>query len=572
MPNGPDVCDSARDSRNLDGTCRQSEGKWQDVRMEPKVTLLVSTQFSASAMTRLIESIDSQSLAPAEFRTIFVGPESSSQDARLVRYSTFRRNVVVCSGNLEAAEHLTNRGYVIHLSPDLQGQEVRLLPDALERLHSFADAAGADAVVGRHIGHPTRELPGLTTAHEGATVSDALREAAVSAPCALIRRSLADGQRVVAGLSVEGRRSLIEAAPTIVAFSSEACLIVPRPETGKTSTSGDCAVRITSATASWREGKLNLEVTATATANPPVDLTNSLLRFSLRHAAAADSFHRPSLRDYQYEANGQVTKGADTNFSITASGVVDLLTPATGEPLEPGVWEVRMGVLPQGTQPATWSRLPSDSVATALKGNRLVRTAPTKRGLVLDIGAVRYSGISALDQSSCEIVETAQGSLLRMTLADVHAEEDGAVHGSLLLDRLRLPAQLIAKDGRVFIECFVSGLAGSSPIATAFGLSRPHPTGLALTISETGVMTVGRQRPTASQPRQRQGQPVDRPAKVAPDTTGQTQPAAESNVPSASSSYVASKLRQSPPEVVRGAVARLWSKSPWCSAPTHKSR
>ncbi len=75
-------------------------------------------------------------------------------------------------------------------------------------------------------------------------------------------------------------------------------------------------------------------------------------------------------------------------------------------------------------------------------------------------------------------------------LGHLAVEGDSRIAGALFMDHFSLPASLVAEDGQARLECFLSGLAGTSALSARFGSARPQETGLNLVISPTGIMTV----------------------------------------------------------------------------------
>ena len=109
---------------------------------------------------------------------------------------------------------------------------------------------------------------------------------------------------------------------------------------------------------------------------------------------------------------------------------------------------------------------------------------------VIDVGATRFPPVPSLDADQVQITEDARGTLFTARMPMMHTTGPAVIDGAVTLDRLSLPARLVADHDGVSLQFFVSGLAGESTISTRFGAAPAAPSGLNLVITGTGEIGV----------------------------------------------------------------------------------
>ena len=372
----------------------------------------------ASALATTVSSLDHQTLPYSEFDVVFVGHEAAASP-RLTRLADRRPNMRV-SPELPAVAG----EYALRLTVG-----DALVPDALERLHAAARAAGAAAVTGRRGGSaPVAHSDGAgpaVVAFESSTVStvDDLDPSAVDTlpPASVV--SVVDH-------------------PVLITDKRGRSLGEPRPVETE-----------------WVPTGLSLAVEGEGVA-PVVVLQGA--------------------HGHEYLVP---TTGEHTRFTA----VIDVRTAANGEPLDDGPWHVALW--PAASDSVV--PLAASTRSFAVIDGTLLSTRADDGALVLEVGRVSANPCRPRPGDS-SVVESATGTHLLMPLPQIYGYGDTPVSGKINVGSLPLPAQLVVRGGVVQLEALVSGLAGRYPLSTAFGAKRPKPTGLTLIVDGDGTMQVRR--------------------------------------------------------------------------------
>ena len=437
--------------------------------MSCKITVVARVREGGAWLGRLIESIDAQDLRYDEFGVLFLVPDlSSDAGKRLTELSGRRPNVQIAPLTADPASlaRLVTGEWVLDLGTHLEASKPLLFPQALSRLVAMGAAGDCQAVLGRAV-----TAAGNITEDLFATDRSRLEDAAaiLTAPgrvLALRRdlalaRGLADPQEAGDWLAGARKTGVLGTYPSI--------LISPPAQ----SPAASAAIEVRECTAEWRDGRIAVNVTAAS-----------------EDAAAGEVLFGVSQRGsgLEYWLPGGTTRHAGGELSATAE--IDVRTAALGSPLADGIWTISVGAVGGPTGRHVRSPLPLTPLAPGIVDGVLVVPAQAGTAFAVDVGASRSGPVPPLSPADVAIQENARGTLLTVRLDRLAVHGEARVAGALHLGKFPLPAYLIAAGGRARIECFLSGLAGTSPLSAQFGGGKPVPAGLNLEISPVGIMTV----------------------------------------------------------------------------------
>ena len=188
------------------------------------------------------------------------------------------------------------------------------------------------------------------------------------------------------------------------------------------------------------------------------------------------------------DADVQLDHSTDSGkTTLTARLRPELL--AGGGWLDHGVWLVAATVSVGGVEHRLRVPLPKNTpIRTSFVDGVPVVSFSNDGRLGIDVGAVRQPVVSRLRPDDSAVVEDARGSLLTIPLPDVELPDGAEVSGQLRIGRLPVPAVISDGGGSPVLRAWVSGLAGSYPLATKFSPAPYARTGLALEIDEVGAM------------------------------------------------------------------------------------
>jgi hypothetical protein len=386
-------------------------------------------------------------------------PGGTALAKRLDDLARRRPNVTVVAGGPKDAVAAATGELVLVLGPQVSVSGARLLPTALADLAHFAQAHDCEVVLGRVDLAAGTQVDDLLIA-DAPRVSE-VPDSVLASAVALYRRDFLTEN----GLA--GAAAALTKSQKVGIAGANAALVIPA--TGDTGG----ALQLASTTAAWTGPELSITVQGSTGA----EAAGQAVLLSIRHLG----------RDLEYWLPTDGTVADDGSF--TGSTRLDPRTAARGDALATGLWVVQAGTHGTTARPAPRRPVPATSVARAIIDGMLVVPDSRASSLTLDIGAERNSVVPPLSPADVTIGETHRGTLLEATLPGVHSTGESRTKGSVLLGKFRLPAYLVAADGGVRLECYLSGIPGSSVVSTVFGRTNA-PTDLALTISPVGAMSV----------------------------------------------------------------------------------
>jgi hypothetical protein len=447
-------------------------------RMVSKLTVVAHAGHEGQGLVHLVESLDDQSLSYDLFEVFFLVEDLASEvGGRLEELASRRPNVRVlpqAAGEdavKQAAEQATGE-WLLYLSPGLDELDAKLTPQALQRLSDFGESHDCDVVMGRvdlAAGRRAHDLFVRDNARLAGLDPAVLAEALV----VLYRRAFALESAVARDLA--SAETVLAATDRVGALASYTSLVAtPDDKSDADETSAEATeLVVTHATVRWDEHKLVVKVEgAVGQAGPGGEV-----HFSVRDP----------LTGVEYWLSGGGNVGEDGQ--LTAETEIDVRAAALGDRLPDGAWRVMVGVHGVGDGWTARRPVPATAAVGGLVEGLLVVPSAVEGDLIIDVGATESSVVPTISIEDTSIVETATGTLLTVPLPDLAVVGSSRIPGFLHLGKFKLPAYLVG-NGQAKLECFLSGLAGTSVLATQFGRSRPAPTGLSLVISPIGAMSV----------------------------------------------------------------------------------
>jgi hypothetical protein len=456
-------------------------------RMVSKLTVVAPAGHEGQGLVHLVESLDDQSLSYDLFEVFFLVEDLTSEVAgRLDELASRRPNVRVLpqptgeDAVKQAAEQATGE-WLLYLRPGLDELDAKLPPQALQRLGDFGESHDCDVVIGRvdlAAGRRAHDLFVRDNARLAGLDPAVLAEALV----VLYRRAFALESGVARDLA--SAETVLAATDCVGALASYTSLVATPDDKNDAATpddkndaddasAGTTELVLTHATVRWDEQKLVVNVEGTVGEAGP----GGEVHFSVRDA----------LTGVEYWLPGRGNVGEDGQ--LTAEAEIDVRSAALGDRLPDGAWHVMVGVHRVGDGWTERRAVPATSAVGGLVEGLLVVPSAAGGDLIIDVGATESSVVPTISIEDISIVETATGTLLTVPLPDLAVVGSSKIEGFLHLGKFKLPAYLVA-NGQAQLECFLSGLAGTSVLATQFGRSRPAPTGLSLVISPIGAMSV----------------------------------------------------------------------------------
>jgi hypothetical protein len=412
------------------------------------LTVIVRVERSGRWLTRLIASLDAQSLSDGAFEVIVEPAELGTDIARRMDdLAAHRPNLHVAAPG--GAADKASGDWVLDLGSDLHLRKPELPPHALERVVAFGAEHGLDVIVGRTADRTAELTPDLF---------------------AVERPELAAGADLDGPGVAAARRRTPAAMPRAGALGGYPVLVVEALEAPVDAST----IRIDTSAGQWSDGLLVVSVEGELT-NPPSDAE---IVFSV--------FDRTDGSEYWVPGRSSDIDG--TRFR--ASGALDVRTAAFGQPLPNGSWQLRAGLHGSSSGWARRTAVTATSVPPGIVDGVLVVPVAVDGALTLDVGARRNSPVGRLDASDVSIVDSAKGTEFNAWLPTVAVAGESRTPGFVVLDSLKVPGMLIAEAGRARVQTWVSGLAGTVSIQTEFGAAAAAPTGLSLEITPIGTMSV----------------------------------------------------------------------------------
>jgi len=453
------------------------------------ISLLVPVERGGRWLTALMTSLDAQTLSHTAFEIVLEPADPDSPVARRAEEVSRRRpNVVVAAPG--AARTVAQGDWVLDLGPELHRRKPTLPPDALERIVALGRQTQTDAIVARTAGRGS----GLVAdAFLTETVDSTDVDAWPPASVVVVRRAASAESGTASARS--GR--ILTGSPALVVdpLTFEPLSFDPVIGDEAAGPVRATTVMVESVEGSWSDGQLVLTV-------------GGMVVDPAQAATVRLSVVDPTGIEHPLPTT---THGSVTD-RFSGTGTLDL----RALPLADGGWVVRAGVHGHGHG---WSRpvaLPYAQVGPAAVDGRIVVATDADGELTLDVGARTASPIGALQATDAIVTDSARGTLMTIAVPALAVAGDAQIAGYVATGGLKLPATLVCDDRGARIEAYVSGLAGTNPVATQFGLGRPRPTGLSLDISATGVMSLVR---TPPKPKPVEDKPVEeKPIPAAPPT------------------------------------------------------
>ena len=506
--------------------------------MPRSLSVLVVTRDPGAALAELVAGWDGQSAPSSEFEVVVADAGSTDGSAARLRQLAERRpNVVVLDLPAGSTEHelvaealtVTSGEYVLALD-----QDSRLAPRAVELLLRQAGRTQADVVLGRRSG--TGSGSALLPADED-RIDPARAVAALPASAAAVRRGLLDGVADPAA-ALLAPTGLLAAAETAVAAVGSSLVVAPAD-----ADEAEFAPKPESVEVRWAQGRLEVEAQLGGSAGPAAPRAWLVAAAAGGLAEVAVPAEVEAVEPVDPDANGG-TPVDEGRWRLRAR--LDPATADAGTALVDGVWNLRLRLA--GADGEATSVLPPVRVPNAVLDGRPITVPAPEAGLQLDLGATRGSVVNRVAPEQASVTESRAGSLLTLDYPDLHVHGDSRLPASLRLDTFGLVARFVAEDGRARLECFVTGLAGTSAISVLVGSGRPTATGLNLDIDGTGRMSL---RPT----------PKPEPKPAATPAPAAARPAA--NPPASSGPRpLVQRLRRLTPAAAEPAVRYLASVGP----------
>jgi len=442
--------------------------------MPLRASVLVPCVSDAASLD--LTSMDEQTLPAGEFEVLVVDdgadPATSARLSDVVAHRTNVRRVAIDPGAsaqeaLDTALADASGEYVLVLPP-----QRRVTRQALARLCQHADETAADVCLGLTgvAGSRPVTLPPTNAADPvelGA--DDPLRNPATAR---IHRRSTADPALLLSEL--DGAAVALPSGVRAAAVTSLTCFVDGRwrgSEVPALPEKARYAVRASAVI--WFGGALEVTATVSAVGADEVRVTRASI-FS------KESGVERALDDLDVE---KTPEGATVVLRIDPEDV-----PGVGR-LPAGLWWPSVDV---GDDSLLIEVTPLLADGATLRGRPVVSFAKAGR-LGLDVSGSAHQPIRHLDPRQSSVVEDSRGSLLSCRLSNIDVAPEGRVTGSLKLGALPVVAWLERGEGdAALLRAWVSGLAGSSELATRFTPAPQAPTGARLVIDGVGVMKLRR--------------------------------------------------------------------------------
>ena len=290
-------------------------------------------------------------------------------------------------------------------------------------------------------------------------------------------------------------------------------------------------LRLRNVAATWDRGAMQLEfdVASASTDASATDQTPVGLALCVYRATDGTEWRVP---------DEDVVLAADSNSGdVHVTGRIRPDTMAAGEPLPLGRWIPALRVVEEGLDRRVRIPFSRRSAGASYVASRTTVSFNDAGKLALDVGATGRAVVPRLIPDLASVSEDSHGSLLRVELTGLDLPKDAELGGHLRIGKLPVPATIRVDGGRPVLQAWVSGLAGSYPLATKFSSAPYAPTGLALEIDGVGRMTTRgmKRRPRAKT--QFRSQHARTPAPTVSSTTAKRLKRAIKRVPGAEAVY-----------------------------------
>jgi len=436
------------------------------------VSVLVPFADDFDQVKRLIRSLDLQTLPVADFELVL--PAGLGQLDALANHRP-NLKVVHAADPTQDLLAAADGDFVLAVN-----QDEAMFPGALAQLRDFAERHGIDAVVGRVVtpGSPVPVSLWADADHledAGAVLTDPVG----AGPSRLfVRRDAAEPS---------GSGQLRTAASRVGVLGSHAVI---RRDSLAADEAGTTAPTVTVENLDWVDDALHVALRMAS--DEPTAAGDLRAAVQLAHTGTEETFLVPAEISAQED-------GAELRLTAV---LAPTRTPAVGQQLAPGCWQVSV-LVAAGGESGSPVPVPWMPVRPALIGSTAVVPAPTEgadAALLLDVGPTDHPLVSRPDPDDGTVTESAAGSELVLELGQLHLFRTDGLDGFVALGSLRLPARIRVREGRAQLVAFVTGLAGTSPLSAQLGPGPLRATGLSLRISGVGEMSLVRTPPPAPRP------------------------------------------------------------------------
>ena len=438
--------------------------------MPPRITVIAQVESDDSALVELVESLDAQSLSYRDFDAVLLVPQGAvSLRRRLEQLAGRRPNVVIepfegpWSDALRSTTAEVAAPSVLPLSRQLNAGATRLHPEALRRLADFLETNQCDVVFARASWSSAQTPIPFDLRHDVAQIEEATARRLVSVATLAYRSEFVRTHQLfgdasdLATIDASSKIGILGSYPVVAGLSAEDDS-VPGPDA--------VAPRVKNVTASWRNGRILLA------ADPPDSAGDPTCVLSIRSSDSGLEYWLPTAPD------------------APSAWELDVRSGALGASLPDGQWSLMSNAYAADGEPVGRSSVQASPLATGVVDAKLVVPASVEGAFVIDVGATRFPPVPSLDADQVQITEDARGTLFTARMPMMHTTGPAVIDGAVTLDRLSLPARLVADHDGVSLQFFVSGLAGESTISTRFGAAPAAPSGLNLVITGTGEIGV----------------------------------------------------------------------------------
>ncbi|HEY9292794.1 MAG TPA: glycosyltransferase [Microlunatus sp.] len=247
----------------------------------------------------------------------------------------------------------------------------------------------------------------------------------------------------------------------------------------------DLKLKSTTTASTWQEGLLQLELSVRLVpraGSEPAGLDELEPVLLLRKPSGSEAFRVPATVEAQGDTDGFRT------FKVTAA--IDIATAAGGRPLSPGIWHPSVRLDGTGSDLPVRDGVTAIAVAGAIIDGVPIAPYADNRQLYLDVGAGKHGVFGSYKPTDASMTETVEGSLLTIRLPDLAVRGEATLPGKLYQGKFPLPATLHADADGARIDCYVSGLAGVSPLSGQFPPATQQALGLQLRIGDAGDFSV----------------------------------------------------------------------------------
>ena len=438
--------------------------------MPPRITVIAQVESDDSALVELVESLDAQSLSYRDFDAVLLVPQAAvSLRRRLEQLAGRRPNVVIQAFEgawrdaLRSTTAVVAAPSVLPLSRQLNAGATRLHPEALRRLADFLETNECDVVFARASSSSAQTPIPFDLRHDVAQIEETTARRLVSVATLAYRSEFVRTHELLgdasdlATIDASSKIGILGSYP-VVAGLSAADDSVPGTDA--------VAPRVKNVTASWRNGRILLA------ADPPDSAGDPTCVLSIRSSDSGLEYWLPTAPD------------------APSAWELDVRSVALGASLPGGQWSLMSNAYAADGEPVGRSSVQASPLATGVVDAKLVVPASVEGAFVIDVGATRFPPVPSLDADQVQITEDARGTLFTARMPMMHTTGPAVIDGAVTLDRLSLPARLVADHDGVSLQFFVSGLAGESTISTRFGAAPAAPSGLNLVITGTGEIGV----------------------------------------------------------------------------------